>query len=137
MEAYALVALRTGGLQAPKADLPSHTSWRPACGPPPPTTPRPLPRGALAGRPPSESGQPGQAYGRGGWGEIPYLIPAATPRSNPAAHRTRGAAAPGVDSQIRHDGAAAPGHPDPSRPSTPSAGQAGAGTGMGSAVRAE
>src|SRR5262249_58181426 len=77
------------------------------------------------------------AASRDRWGRLAVTQRAVSAGTEPESGPTSQAGAKAMDSQARHPGAKAPGHPHDVRPSRSSVGQVGPGTAMGSTVRAQ
>src|SRR5713226_3587439 len=137
MEGAALAEAGAGGLQAPKAHLPSLPAWQAEDRPPAATALDPVGGGTLLGSAEGDAGQPRQANGGRRWGEEPSPDPAARPSGAPADPPDGPRRTPGMDSQTRQARATAVGHPHAPGSSRPDPGAARPGARMGGAVRAE
>src|SRR5581483_4702410 len=106
MEGPALEAVPAADLQAAKAHLQSLRSWRYEDRPPPATAPDELLGGAVPRREAGHPGQPRQAHGRRGRGEIPHASAPARTCREPEAVPEGPAGPPRLDPQARQGGAA-------------------------------
>src|SRR6266581_9204089 len=128
MEALVVEVLRTAGLQAPKADLPSLPSRRRHDRPSSPTAADEILVGQMPCRPKGDAGQSGQEDRWHGWGQEPYPSPTIGARPAPDAVSEDTPRSSGLDTQAWQSGTATARHSHLGQPRRTNTGAARPGT---------